>query len=525
MTVGYNYKDYNMSDDIIQKIEKYFSQIQRQEDTRGYVLRLISSFLDGRVKDQKFVLWTGTGCHAKDTEIVMFDKSIKKIQDIQLKDEVLGPDDRPRRVVALYDGENEMLTVNVNDENKTSFTTTPDHRLALRCHMKPEIAKTYDDIYGVDIYWVNYHMMTKDGPVKQEKKCYTEEESNAFIESLNDLEDFIEYGKIVPVYTMECMDMTNEVYKHYKLIHYSDHNNMDSDVTFTVSETDEDEYYGIELDGDKKYIMANGYITYNSNGKSTTISLIHDTFGDYSGTLPSQVVTRKRGGAGQATPDLADKAGKRFLVIQEPDPDDQIYVGQMKELSAGNDLVPARALYGAPFYFKPQFKMVLCCNKLPNIPANDGGTWRRLRVTPWETQFVDLCVQKLAEHQFYKDFKLEDQMKKWPQPFIWLLLNKYYPDYLENGLIEPEKVTKYTNKYKKDSDVYLEFLTEWTEEPTDENDDFEAINTLYRMFKFWYREAYSTSPPAQKEFISYLSDKFEVGRGKVKGLKLKIGDN
>jgi len=45
------------------------------------------------------------------------------------------------------------------------------------------------------------------------------------------------------------------------------------------------------------------------------------------------------------------------------------------------------------------------------------------------------------------------------------------------------------------------------------------------MFKFWYREAYSTSPPAQKEFISYLSDKFEVGRGKVKGLKLKIGDN
>jgi len=300
---------------------------------------------------------------------------------------------------------------------------------------------------------------------------------------------------------------------------------LECDVDFNLQfHKDKHEYFGIELDGDKKYVMANGYITYNSNGKSTTISLIHDTLGDYAGTLASQVVTRKRGGAGQATPDLADKMGKRFLAIQEPDPDDQIYVGQMKELSAGNDKIAARALYGNPFYYKPQFKMVLCCNKLPHIPSNDGGTWRRLRVTPWESQFMDLSYKEpLLPHQFYKDPKLEDDMKKWPQPFMWLLINKYYPDYIKNGLAEPDKVLQFTNKYKKDSDVYLEFLSQCTEDPGDPEYE-EPMSILYKMFKYWYKEAYSTAVPPQKEFDSYIEGKFTIEARKVRGIKLKIGD-
>ena len=523
MNTGYDYKEYDANSPEVKKVEKYFSQVQRDEDVRNYVLRLISSFLDGRVKDQKFILWTGHGCHAKGEEILMYDGTTKQIQDIKLKDNVLGPDGRPRRVIATYTGKSAMYTVHVEDKKSTKFKITSDHRLALRNHFKPFVYETYDNIYEVKLFWVCYHILTSSGPVKMEDKFYNYDDAEKFMKNLETKEDFIEYGKIFPLAASDCDTISSSIIKYYKLCKIG--NDMSTDVDFTLQyhKISDEEYFGIELDGDKKYVMKNGYVTYNSNGKSTTISLIHDTLGEYSSTLASQVVTRKRGGAGQATPDLADKMGKRFLAIQEPEPDDQIYVGQMKELSAGNDKIAARALYGNPFYYKPQFKMVLCCNKLPNIPSNDGGTWRRLRVTPWTTQFVDRSVEKLEPHQFYKDPYLEDNMKKWPQPFIWLLLKKYYPDYIKNGLGEPKTVTQFTDKYKKDSDVYLEFLTDWTEDPEDPEYE-ESVNVMYKLFKIWYKEAYSTLVPPQKEFVNYLESKFVVDKRKVRGIKLKVLD-
>jgi phage/plasmid-associated DNA primase len=133
----------------------------------------------------------------------------------------------------------------------------------------------------------------------------------------------------------------------------------------------------------QRYLMANSLVTYNSNGKSTTLELVKETLGDYYAYYPTGILTVKRKSSSNATPELADKRGKRCLIIQEPEHDDTIYVGQMKNLT-GADWIEARALYGDPFTYKPQFKLILICNKLPFIPANDDGTWRRLRVTPWE---------------------------------------------------------------------------------------------------------------------------------------------
>ena len=50
-------------------------------------------------------------------------------------------------------------------------------------------------------------------------------------------------------------------------------------------------------------------------------------------------------------------------------------------------------------------------------------------------------------------------MKDWRQAFMWWLLKDYYTDYRKKGTIdEPSNVTKFTDKYKKDSDVYYEFV-------------------------------------------------------------------
>lgn len=508
MTTQYDYIKFDEKDPRVKKIEKFFSQVQLEEDIRGYVLRLISSFLNGNVDDQKFILWTGSGCHAKDELIMMHDKSQKVIQDINLNDNVMGSDGRKRRVVAIFNGKDKMYNVIAKDNLKTTFKVTRKHRLALRCHYRPQIVKEHDDVYDKDIYWVHYHELIENVPMKSEKIFYSEKDAMIFIDKLCLQQHTIEYGSVIPASIESLIYVKHDVLKHYKLFKPENRNDLNNDVSFVLMECkDDEEYFGIEVDGDKQYIMGNGYATYNSNGKSTVIDLIHNTLGDYAGVLPVTVLTRKRGASGAATPELADKRGKRFLAIQEPEHDEQIYVGLMKELSAGNDKIQARALYGNPFYFKPQFKMILICNRLPPIPASDDGTWRRLRVTPWETKFVELDYkEKLKPNEFKKDKNLTKDIEKWNQPFIWLLVNKYYPEYLKIGLNEPPKVTQYTNNYKKDSDIYLEFLTEYTEK-TDNDDDMEQVEYLYKLFTTWHKTAYEGKRPAKKEFTGYLEKK------------------
>lgn len=50
-------------------------------------------------------------CFAKDTPILMFDGSIKMVQDIQVGDLLMGPDSKPRRVLSLARGREQMLKV------------------------------------------------------------------------------------------------------------------------------------------------------------------------------------------------------------------------------------------------------------------------------------------------------------------------------------------------------------------------------------------------------------------------------
>ena len=254
------------------------------------------------------------------------------------------------------------------------------------------------------------------------------------------------------------------------------------------------------------------------NGKSKAVELFQMAFGDYCVVLPVTLLTRKRGGAGQATPELADKRGKRFIVFQEPEGTDEIQVGYMKELTGG-DWIYARPLFKDPIRYKPQFKLLLTCNKLPFIPSTDGGTWRRLRVSPWESEF---CDEPKLPHQFMKDRDLAEKFEDWKKPFMWYLINEYYPKYQKNGLKEPAKVTQFTNKYKKQSDLFFEFLDS-NVTFTKDNKQFESHDVLYAALKYWYNESYAGKCPyAKKDLFEYLSNNnYKVDKSYMYGVKFK----
>jgi len=77
---------------------------------------------------------TGTGkCLAKNTPILMFDGSIKFVQDVMIGDLLMGPDSKPRTVISLGRGFGQMYYIiptkgdpyKVNDEHILSLKTTP----------------------------------------------------------------------------------------------------------------------------------------------------------------------------------------------------------------------------------------------------------------------------------------------------------------------------------------------------------------------------------------------------------------
>lgn len=260
-----------------------------------------------------------------------------------------------------------------------------------------------------------------------------------------------------------------------------------------------------------------------SNGKSTLMELIKHTFGKYYDVLPVTIFSRKRGNSSQATPELADKKGKRFLEVHEPEEDDKFNVGFLKELSA-SDNISARQLYGQQFSFVPQFKIVICCNNLPHIPALDNGTWRRIRVVPHESEFVDNSPDPNNKYQFKKDKSLSQKLKTYRQAFMWLLINVYYKIYLEEGLIEPNEVTISTSKYKSDSDSFLEFILECAEASEDTNNtDHESLSYLYEQYKLWFKLAHPNDKcSTKKSFATYFSNNhYIIKTGNVYGLKLK----
>jgi P4 family phage/plasmid primase-like protien len=239
-----------------------------------------------------------------------------------------------------------------------------------------------------------------------------------------------------------------------------------------------------------------------SNGKGTLIDLLDHTLGDYYGTLPVTLLTVKRKGSSSATPELADKKGKRVLIMQEPDQDDELNVGFLKELT-GQDKIMARALYGQPCYYIPQFIPILACNKLPKITF-DGGIDRRTRVVEHTQKFVDEPT-KPNEHP--KDPELRTKLKTWHKPFMWLLLNTYYPIYKKYGIekLEPECVKLSTQKYKQDSNVYYEFKEEFITDSSP--NDRLSRNAMWGMFKEWHTNNYNDRRlPGTKELYKYFED-------------------
>jgi len=88
------------------------------------------------------------GCHAPGTEILMYNGTLKKVEKIQIGDLLMGPDSKPREVLKLFSGEEEMYKI--TPTKGTPFVVNKSHVLHLeqsgirREDPQPKILKGVD---------------------------------------------------------------------------------------------------------------------------------------------------------------------------------------------------------------------------------------------------------------------------------------------------------------------------------------------------------------------------------------------
>ncbi len=70
-------------------------------------------------------------CHGKNTPILMFDGSIKMVQDIKVGDQLMGDDSTPRNVLSLANGIEELF--NIIPIKGDKYIVNKSHILSLRC--------------------------------------------------------------------------------------------------------------------------------------------------------------------------------------------------------------------------------------------------------------------------------------------------------------------------------------------------------------------------------------------------------
>ncbi len=248
------------------------------------------------------------------------------------------------------------------------------------------------------------------------------------------------------------------------------------------------------------------------NSKSMLKKAFEATFGPYCVTLPTTILTAKRANSSAPCPELAQSKGAHMAFIQEPDGDDQMRAGTIKELTGG-DTFFARFLHDDGGAVVASFVLFLMCNRVPIIPNSDRAVKNRLRILPFMSTWVLHAnpseEEQYKERRFQMDPLFELQIPAMAPALLWILVTTY-GEYCTEGLNEPNIVSEYTSDYWAENDPYHQFITEYISPaylpvppniPNVSDEDRErdpnamlTAREIYSEYLPWFRESY----PGQK---------------------------
>jgi len=257
---------------------------------------------------------------------------------------------------------------------------------------------------------------------------------------------------------------------------------------------------GYALTGDSRYEAL--FLLYGPttrNGKGTCMETFMRIMGDYGKTARPETIGMKiNGNSGNPTEDIARLVGARFVNISEPDKRLVLSTALVKTLT-GNDTINARFLHENSFDYRPQFKLFINTNHLPQVNDLTLFTSGRVKIIPFERHF--------EEHE--QDHRLKGILSK-PKNLSGIL-NWCITGYLlmeREGLEMPDSVRIATDQYKHNSDKIALFMEEaMIKVPHSEV----RTSKVYSAYKLWcYENGYKSE--SSRNFNAALAAIVEIER-------------
>lgn len=161
---------------------------------------------------------------------------------------------------------------------------------------------------------------------------------------------------------------------------------------------------------------------------------------------PAFMKGASKGNGNGPTPAIMTLRGVRVAFCTETERKNGIDEPFFKQLT-GNDALTGRHNYGEQQTFKPQCKLLISTNSMPDWQYEDHALWRRVRVLPFEQQFKgDVCnsnldAQLAAETSGILNWMIEGAKR-----------------YLKNGLNTCPEVEKASDEAHRSADTVRRWI-------------------------------------------------------------------
>jgi putative DNA primase/helicase len=182
------------------------------------------------------------------------------------------------------------------------------------------------------------------------------------------------------------------------------------------------------------------------NGKSTFVNTLRDMMGDYGYHAAFDTFLYNRHHS--IRNDLAALRGMRCVTAVEADPGERLSESVIKTIT-GEDPITARFLNREFFTYLPQYKLLLAVNDKPIIRGGSKGTWRRIRLVPFNVEIKDSEIDDALRA------KLEAE---WPGILAWAV--RGCENWRRSKLEVPEEVRTATREYQDEMKPLGAFLSD-----------------------------------------------------------------
>lgn len=492
------YRPYDENNPNIQLLEKIIKELfpPNEYDVMEFLLYYFATCLDGKPKDSMIMILLGSGCHSIDTPILMYDESIKKVQDIKIDELLMGDDNTPRIVKQLYRGNEKMVRIIPTKEQ--SFVVNINHILSLKFTNLISIIRRTDYEYKDNIHYqlVWYLLNGENEPIKKSKTFKSKEDAEIYKEILYKNNNVIRKGDIIDIKVKNLLKwnkwwLAKGNLNLYKGTQIEFETKNSSIYSFKIELLGEGNYYGFELDQNHRYLTGDYFVHHNSNGKSLLLNLMKEVMGEaYCRKLPLAFLTDKRTKASSADPSLMDLEVARLAHYSESEKNEELNTSKVKEIT-GQESISGRNLYEKQKNFRPTCHHIITTNNDFDIKTTDNGTWRRVKKYTFKMQFkakkdIDTSnpYEKEEDINLAKELSYNVHIK---EAFLSILVKYYGKLQKEYGglLCDVPKPTidKETEEYRNSQDVINRFINDFI---IISSDSEITLQELIDIYKQWY---------------------------------------